>query len=363
MAPPIEKSPDLAALLGRHRQQIARSWAQRVHQLPDSHYRQRPLEELRVAGSRCVDAILEALATGSYAAIDHYLLDVSLARLRQRFDISEVIEGLLLWRETALPYVLDAFSSSWSEACKTIAQLDACVRHLIARFGHLYAEAMHRDMEAQEERLAVMEERQRLARELHDSVTQSLYSTTLYAEAAAELLRAGQTEKAMDRLRELRETAQEALREMRLLIFELLPPVLEKDGLVAALQARLEAVEVRGGLQADLRVEGAGRLPPALERELYRIAQEALNNVLKHARARHVTVLLRLGEGSVCLEVKDDGVGFDPEAVWDRGGLGLKGMRERAQRLGGEFRVDSAPGGGCRVSVELLPRAVAEREV
>ncbi|MGD2206536.1 MAG: GAF domain-containing protein, partial [Anaerolineae bacterium] len=113
--------------------------------------------------------------------------------------------------------------------------------------------------------LAAAEERQRLARELHDSVTHDLYSITLYAEAAIRLLAAGKARAVAEQLREVRDTGQEALREMRLLIFELRPPVLEKEGLVAALRARLEAVEARAGFRTELRVTGERRLPPALE--------------------------------------------------------------------------------------------------
>lgn len=205
----------------------------------------------------------------------------------------------------------------------------------------------------QAERLAIIEERQRLARELHDSVTQSLYSVTLYADAAAMALRAGRTEAAADNLRELRDTAQSAMRDMRLLIFELHPPVLEKEGLAAALQARLAAVEARTGLETDLRVENEQRLPVPVEQELYRIAQEALNNVEKHARAHHVTVNIRFSNDAARLEVRDDGVGFDMQAAPQPGGMGLRSMAERAARAGGTCEVDSRPGGGTCVRVHV----------
>ena len=136
------------------------------------------------------------------------------------------------------------------------------------------------------ERIAVMEERNRLARDLHDSVTQSLYGVSLYAEAAARRLTSGIIRVFEDNLQELRKTALDALKEMRLLIFELRPPLLEKEGLEAALQARLDAVEGRAGLKTELHVGISERLPGNIEEGFYRIAQEALNNVLKHAQAR-----------------------------------------------------------------------------
>ncbi len=205
----------------------------------------------------------------------------------------------------------------------------------------------------QAQRLAVVEERQRLARELHDSVTQALYGTTLYAEAAARQLATGEVELVADHLRELRDTAQEALREMRLLIFELRPSILDTEGLVTALRARLEAVEERAGLEVLLRVEGEGTVPAEIEEGLYRIAQEALNNALKHACAGRVSVCLDRGEEAVVLEIVDDGLGFDPSTAVEGGGLGLDGMIERAAKMGGELVLDSEPGAGTRVRVEV----------
>jgi signal transduction histidine kinase len=209
----------------------------------------------------------------------------------------------------------------------------------------------------QAERSAQAAERNRLARELHDSVTQSLYSVTLYAEAAARLLNTGKGSEAAQHLRELRDTAQEALREMRLLIFELRPPTLEKSGLVAALQARLEAVEGRGGMLTELSVEGAReaeQVPLAMQEQLFQIAREALNNVLKHAHAQHVRVNVQFKDSVICLQVSDDGVGFDLAQVHERGGLGLTGMQERAQKIGADVRITSEPGQGTcvRVTVE-----------
>ena len=148
----------------------------------------------------------------------------------------------------------------------------------------------------QVEQMAVMEERQRLARELHDSVTQALYSVNLYAEAARRALTAEKKEVALENLQKLREMTREAMLEMRLLVFELHPLVLEKEGLVAALQARLAAVENRSGLKTEIKTEGKKQLPISIEKELYRIAQEGLNNVVKHAQARNVRINLKYSD-------------------------------------------------------------------
>jgi signal transduction histidine kinase len=198
---------------------------------------------------------------------------------------------------------------------------------------------------------AVLEERNRLARELHDSVTQALYGVTLYAEAAKRMMSSGQVHQAEQHVHDLGDTAQEALTEMRLLIFELRPLELQEQGLVAVLQSRLEAVEGRAGLRTEFNAQGVTRMPDAVEEALYRIAREALNNALKHARASTVTVSLSQHEGSVRMEITDDGMGFDPANVGERGGLGMRSMTERAQVIGGRLEIESEAGGGTRVTV------------
>jgi signal transduction histidine kinase len=225
---------------------------------------------------------------------------------------------------------------------------------LLAAIGHQIGVAVENArLYEQAQQFAVMKERNRLARDLHDSVTQALYGVTLYAEAAAQQLLLGNSDLAASHLGEIRETAQESLREMRLLIFELRLPMLKEDGLEAALQARLETVEGRAGLATEFRADLKSRLAPEVEEGLYRIAQEALNNTLRHAQARSVSVYLHQNERTVLLEVADDGVGFDPEKARKRGGFGLRGMEERATRLGGRLMIDSRRGEGTKIRVEV----------
>jgi nitrate/nitrite-specific signal transduction histidine kinase len=239
-----------------------------------------------------------------------------------------------------------------SERLNAFDEQDLTVLESLARQAAIAIENARLYQQAQQ--LAVMEERTRLARDLHDSVTQSLYGVTLFAEAAGRLLASGDAELAGEHLGELQQTAQEALQEMRLLIFELRPSVLGESGLAAALRARLEAVEGRAGLETTFKAEGEDRrLAPEIEEGLYRIAQEALNNVLKHAHARHVTVYLCQNASNVVLEVADDGVGFDPATARHQGGLGLRGIEERAARLGAKLSVQSQPGSGTQVRVEV----------
>ena len=204
----------------------------------------------------------------------------------------------------------------------------------------------------QARQLAILEERQRLGRELHDSVTQSLYGINLYAEAALGQLAAGQGDHVRQHLVDIQNTSQESLAEMRLLIYQLRPPVLEKEGLLAALQNRLYSVESRAGLKSSLQSNLEERLPPVVEEGLFRIALEALNNTLKHAHARNVRISLQLNEGTVCMAIADDGVGFDPETACRAGCLGILSMRERALAQGWRFDVQSEPGAGTRIHVE-----------
>lgn len=211
----------------------------------------------------------------------------------------------------------------------------------------------HVRLQAQAEQLAVLEERQRIARELHDSVTQALYSVTLYADAARMAFSAKKWDALEANLQEVRNMAREAMYDMRLLVFELRPFMLETEGLVSVLRARLAAVEDRAGLKTAVEVEGERRLPISIEEELYRIAQEGLNNVVKHAAARQVRIHLKYKQDSVLFEMVDDGQGFDPATADQSGGFGLQGIKERVQRLAGSLEIESAPGQGTRLSVRV----------
>jgi signal transduction histidine kinase len=181
---------------------------------------------------------------------------------------------------------------------------------------------------------------------------------TLYADAAALAFVAGKQDVTVNHLQELRDTARNAMHDMRLLIFELHPPALEQEGLVAALQVRLAAVEARAGLKTELDVEGERRLPIVIEQELYQIAQGALNNVMKHARAEHVTIRLQFTDKTVCLQVCDDGIGFNPLTARNAGGMGLHSFEERAAKVGGRVTLESGPGEGTKVTIIIETEGV-----
>ena len=201
----------------------------------------------------------------------------------------------------------------------------------------------------QSHQLAVLEERSRLARELHDAVTQTLFSASLIAEVLPQLWQRNRDE-ALRRLEELRQLNRGALAEMRTLLLELRPAALEKAELHDLLRQLAEALRSRAGLAVVVEADKACTLPTDVKVAFYRIAQEALNNVVKHARANQVNVRLRCENGAVELEVVDDGQGFDPAEVPTEH-HGLRIMRERAEAIGGQFQVKSKPGYGTQVLV------------
>jgi signal transduction histidine kinase len=204
--------------------------------------------------------------------------------------------------------------------------------------------------------LSIVAERNRLALDLHDAVSQKLFGLVLEAEGAATVLERDPAA-AGERVAKLQVLAREALDELRSLVFELRPPELEKDGLGGTLQKHIDVLGRLG--QEEIELVLAGELPTeeVRDREVFRIAQEALQNVLKHAQAQHVVVRLGAGDGTLFLEVEDDGIGFDPDAPETRSRrLGLTSMEERAHRLGGTLQITSVPGAGTTVRVEAPDR-------
>ncbi len=214
----------------------------------------------------------------------------------------------------------------------------------------------------QARQLAVMEERQRLARELHDAVTQTLFSASLIAEALSAIWESDQDE-GRQLLKELRQLSRGALAEMRTLLMELRPTALVEANLRDLLRQLGESVTGRTGMPVTVTVEGDCALPDDVHVALYRIVQEALNNVVKHAQASQVIVSLRGiptppslppltggGWGGIELQVSDDGRGFDTSDV-QPGELGLGIMHERAQAIGASLRIESQPAHGTQVSV------------
>ena len=201
--------------------------------------------------------------------------------------------------------------------------------------------------------LSFVEERNRLARDLHDSVVQKLFGIVLAAQSAATLFDRDQ-DSARAQVEKLQELTQDAIQELRSLIFQLRPAAVESDGLAAALAKHVQVLRRVHRQDIDLEVTGEPRLRPDIDDEVFRIAQEALHNGLKHAAAGRLQLLLDEGERRLVLTVRDDGVGFDPGATAHRSRrLGLTSMEERATALGGTLTIDSAPGKGTTIELEV----------
>ncbi len=207
------------------------------------------------------------------------------------------------------------------------------------------------DHAAQLEELAVMHERSRLARELHDSVTQTVFSMTLAAQTAQVLL-AKDVSRVAAQLDRVVELARNASREIQALVKQLRPASIAEEGLAAALQAYLIDRQARDGLIAHLEVKGEVHWPENVTLGLYRIVQEAVNNVIKHAGTREVTINLNLCDHPASVEVIDHGAGFVvSELTPQRGHMGLTSMAERAREFGWAMTIESQPGQGTCVKV------------
>ena len=237
-------------------------------------------------------------------------------------------------------------------------------RELYAAIGNQIGIAIENaQLYGQAQQLAALEERNRLARDLHDSVTQTVFSVTLAAEAARAMY-IKKPEKVEAQLERIQSLSRGALTEMRSLIFQLRPAALEEQGLLVAIQKHLDALQSRESVKIHFEVAGEGRLSKEHEQTLYRVAQEATNNIVKHARASEAWVKLVIGESEVTLSIVDNGVGFEQNAAslrnQERKSLGMTSMQERAALAGGHLEVNSAAGHGTTVTIsvplKLVPR-------
>jgi len=202
-----------------------------------------------------------------------------------------------------------------------------------------------------------LSERQRLMRDLHDSVSQKLYGLVTLTEAAQAAQEAGSPIAPSIILKKIGENARQAVKEMRLFLYEMQPMDLAKEGLASVLHHRLAAVEGRADVKARLLTDENISLSKDKEVALYYISQEALNNILRHAHAKSISVTLKQTRQNVVLEIVDDGRGFDPQNV-DRGGMGLHNMKERASQVNGKFKIVSKPGNGTKIIVKVAKQRV-----
>jgi signal transduction histidine kinase len=248
--------------------------------------------------------------------------------------------------------VIGAFYLTDKEGAEEFSESDQELIELLA--AHAAIAVTNARLYERSRELSILDERNRLALELHDVISQKLFALSLTAESAGQLLDVDlvAAREQVDRLRAL---AQEALEELRYLILELRPPALERDGLATTLRKHVEVLRrVQGGdPEIALELDGVPPAEIARDSELLRIAQEALQNALKHSGASRIVLRLGTSEGRLVLEVADDGAGFDPQASGVRSRrLGLSSMEERAQRLDGKLSIASAAGEGTTVRLE-----------
>ena len=248
---------------------------------------------------------------------------------------------------TRIPYLNKDGSYHWVEVVANNIYDDS--RKPVQRVGVMRNINDQIEIENALTQAAASAERERLARELHDSVTQTLYSVAAIAEALPRIWERNQQE-AQAGLGELTTLTNAALAEMRTLLLELRPGALEKQSLAELLHQLVRGLLGRTRLPVNLSVDDDCSMPPEVQTALYRITQEALNNIVKHARASQVQVSLECEPGLVKLLISDDGVGFNPQSVTSNR-LGLDIMPERAHAIGAEFEIDSQPDRGTHINV------------
>jgi PAS domain S-box-containing protein len=293
-------------------------------------------------------ATAEAFRTGQYQifenAVARNLARPGFAPIHQllreaRWDT--IVSMPLMYRGTALGVLTTYYQRDPGPADAEISFIKAMADQaaIAVQNARLYYEAQQK---------AALEERQRLARELHDSVSQALYGIGLGARAARTLLERDPA-RAAEPLDYVLSLTEAGLAEMRSLIFELRPETLETEGLVTALERQARSLHARHHIEVQATFCKEPAVPLQIKEAIYRIVQEALHNTVKHAHARHVDLRLDYDEREVEFSIGDDGTGFDPTRDFP-GHLGLRSMRERVARLGGAVQIDSAPGAGTRIT-------------
>ena len=277
-------------------------------------------------------------------------LCVNLWMLQRRFSPLERLIDRIEAIDPAEPSPLESLGDG--DPVEEIGRLSRSFTRLLERIENERRRSGQLAMRAQEE------ERRRLARDLHDEVNQALTAILLRLEALAQDT---PRERAPEGV-ELKRLVNQAMEELLTLARQLRPSALDDHGLVPAVEGQLKRFSARTGIEVRLRTEGEpNELPEVMQTAIYRVAQEALANVARHAGATVVEVDLESGDGQAELRVRDDGAGFDPGAIPRAGsegpgaGLGLGGMAERARLVGGELDVRSAPGGGTTVTLRVRP--------
>ncbi len=301
-------------------------------------------EPERMTGScYCLDTFRQGDLTGA-ANVNV----VTCSRLKALVDGTDGLRyhaSIPIYSHTDKLGVLNVASTDWRE-------LDADDLRLLYTIGYQLGIAVERArLYARTAQLAKLEERNRLAREIHDTLAQGLAAISLQLESADALID-GSPARAKDKLRKALDLARLNLDEARRSVLDLRAAPLLDRSLPDAIRALADHVERERGLAVDVHVRGdLDRLPGRIEAGAFRIVQEALNNVARHAGAQRAVVDLNRAEDRLRVAIEDDGCGFDPQAATR--GFGLIGMRERARLLGGTLEIDSAPGRWTRIVLDV----------
>jgi PAS domain S-box-containing protein len=269
------------------------------------------------------------------------------------FHHSQDISRLMGERQTVFAQRKDGTEFRAEASITKLSQNDEEIMVVLLR-DITEREQMQANLRQQAETIAVSNERSRLARDLHDAVSQTLFSASLIADVLPRLWLRNPVE-AQRRLEELRTLNRGALAEMRMLLLELRPSALTEARFTDLLTQLGEAVAGRTGIHVDTQVDPAVhdlRLPPEPQVALYRIAQEALNNVIKHSGARNIWIHFEHEPSHLCMRIRDDGRGFNTQQT-NRDHLGLLIMHERAQSVAAEFTMESEPGKGTAIAVRI----------
>jgi signal transduction histidine kinase len=303
-------------------------------------------------------SIWQALTRGEAVIINNIYADDLHART-YRALVSDYLESGLRYEQSFMAVPMMLKDRPVGLVSLSSSRPDYFTRHHAALTGAIAQQAAvaieNARLYEQAQEVAVLEERQRLARELHDSVSQALFAVALGARTARSLVERDPSG-AVEPLDYVLSQAEAGLTEMRALIFELRPQALDDEGLVAALRRQIEAMQVRHQIDVTASLGPEPNVPFAVKEAVYRIAQEALHNTVKHARAMSVEIRLTLDAEALVLDISDDGAGFDATASFP-GHLGLRTMRERTLRFGGSLKVTSAPGKGTRIRAVVPSRA------
>lgn len=317
----------------------------------------------RRLGSRLVEATLQDHLpfyvddVGGSESLDFELADGS--ELRKALSVPLVVRGRALG-------AINLCGTEQTKADPEVVTTLSLVAGLLAPIiENLYVTARTTSKEIERRQFLIREleatedERQRIARELHDGLGQSLTGLVMHIDGAIALLSQPNKEAAaVEGLKRSRDVAAAALQDIRRVMLALRPTILDDMGLFAALEAYARRVLDEAGIQLRVRISGEpDNLPPAVENVIFRVMQEALNNVARHSKAGHCSMILIANRTTLSAAVEDDGIGFDPEAeADDPTHFGLKNMKERVEIIGGSSKVISRPGSGSRVEVRVAYR-------